>query len=78
MDEEYFPWLDDEAYAKAIGQFRMGVAAQLRVFDCYGLGDYIGHVTEAIVDLAHDFGMRVRGEDRPIDARNKPLERPTE
>lgn len=73
-----FLWVDEEDYAKAIGQFRLQVSAQLRVFSCYGMDMYIPHVVEAIVELAHDFGMRVRGEDRPIDTKHKPLMRPTE
>jgi len=73
-----FLWLEDADYKKALGQFRMGVAAQLRVFDCYGLGIFIRPVIGAIVELAEDFGMRVRGDDRPIDSKHKPLPRPTE
>uniref|UniRef100_A0A6M3L8V1 Uncharacterized protein n=1 Tax=viral metagenome TaxID=1070528 RepID=A0A6M3L8V1_9ZZZZ len=76
-DSFSFPWLDEAEYQKALGQFRMNVAARLRVFDCHGLGIYIQPVTEAIVELAEDFGMRVRGEDRPIDSNHNPLESPT-
>lgn len=78
MSDDYsFPWLADGDYAKALGQFRMQVAARLRVFDCYGLGVYISSVVEAIIELAEDFGMRVRGDDRPINSKHKPLDRPT-
>ena len=77
-DSFSFPWLDEDEYTKALGQFRMQVAARLRVFDCHGLGAYITPVVEAIVELAEDFGMRVRGEDRPIDSKHQPLDRPTD
>jgi len=77
-DDDYgFPFLAEEDYAKALGQFRLQVAARLRVFDCHGLGVYIRPVTEAIIELAEDFGMRVRGEDRPIDSKYSPVESPT-
>ena len=79
MDDSYnFLWLSDEEYKKALGQFRLQVAARLRVFDCHGLGVYISPVVESIVELAEDFGMRVRGEDRPIDSRHQPFSRPTD
>ena len=79
MSDDYgFPWLSDMDYAKAIGQFRLGVLSYLSVFDCYGMGTYIKPVSEAIVELAQDFGMRIRGDDRPIDSRIPRLPRPTE
>lgn len=61
-----FVVLSDEEYTKAIGQFRIAVGAVLGVFDRYGQGVYIlGALTE-IVRLAEDFGLRVRGVDKPI------------
>lgn len=74
-NHEYsFPWLSEEEYAKAVGQLKLAVANYLRIFDMYGMGVHIGHVTNAIIELAEDFGMRVRGEDRPIDSKLKPIE----
>ena len=58
--------LSDESYAKAVGMFRMAVGATLQCFDMYGLGAYIGGAQAEIVRLAEDFGLVVRGIDKPI------------
>ena len=58
--------LSDEEYAKAIGQLRLAVGAVLQPFNMYGMGDYIGPAQAEIVKLAEDFGLRVRGIDKPI------------
>lgn len=61
-----FVVLSDEEYTKAIGQFRLAVNAMLGVFDRYGQGVYIPGASDEIVRLAEDFGLRVRGVDKPI------------
>lgn len=58
--------LSDEEYVKAIGQFRLAVGAALTCFDMYGLGVFIKGAQDEIVRLAEDFGLRVRGVDKPI------------
>ena len=58
--------LSDEDYIKAIGQFRLAVGALLSVFHRYGLNVFIPGVQDEIVKLAEDFGLRVRGVDKPI------------
>ena len=58
--------LSDESYAKAKGMFAMAVANVLGVFDIYGLGVHIRGAQEEIVRLAEDFGLVVRGVDKPI------------
>lgn len=71
-----FIWLDDEEYHKALGQLRMVIANYLSAFDGYGLGQYITPVTEAILDAVNNFGMRIRGDDRPIVANHRIIPRP--
>jgi len=58
--------LSDYDYMKAVGMFRMAVGAVLKVFDMYGMGIYIGGAQTEIIKLAEDFGLAVRGEDKPI------------
>jgi len=59
-------WLSDEEYAKAVGQFRLQLSGVFEPFHLYGLDVYIpGAITE-ITRLTEDFGMRVRGIDKPI------------
>ena len=65
--EDAFISLSDDDYAKAIGQFRLQVGVVLSVFDLYGMGAYIPLVVTEITKLAEDFGLRVRGVDKPID-----------
>ena len=59
-------WLDDEQYEKAVGSLRLQVANVLSGFNFYGLGIMIGPAVEEIVKLSEDFGLRVRGIDKPI------------
>ena len=66
MQEECFVVLSDEEYAKAIGQLRLAVGAVLSVFNMYGMDVYFRGAQEEIVKLAEDFGLRVRGVDKPI------------
>ena len=65
-DDIPFVQLGDEDYGKAVGMFRMAVGAILQVFDMYGMGAYIGGAQTEIVKLAEDFGLAVRGVDKPI------------
>jgi len=59
-------WLPEEEYQKARTQLQLQVGGVLEPFDTYGLGVFIpGAVTE-IVRLCEDFGLRVRGIDKPI------------
>ena len=73
--EEGYLVLDDDEYQKAISQLRMQVTAvfdfikvdeKLPVRYMYWLGAYIPQAVEEIIRLAEDFGIRVRGVDKPI------------
>lgn len=58
--------LNDEDYSKAVGQFKLAIGAVLSVFHMYGLDTFIPGAQHEIVQLAEDFGQRVRGVDKPI------------
>ena len=59
-------WLPDEAYKKAMGQLHLQLNGVFDPFRIHGLDVFIpGAITE-IVRLAEDFGLRVRGVDKPI------------
>lgn len=59
-------WLSDEEYAKAVGQFRLQLNKVFQPFNLYGLDVYIPGAVNEITRLAEDFGLRVRGVDKPI------------
>ena len=67
--------IEDDSYSKLQFHLRSQVTAILNVFDCYGMGLYIQQATEECVKLAENFGMAVRGKDKPIDVLDKPKER---
>jgi hypothetical protein len=69
--------LGDDEYQKAISQLRMQMAGvfdflkvedggDIRVRYLYGLDVYIPGAIDEAVKLAEDFGLRVRGVDKPI------------
>jgi hypothetical protein len=71
MKEEEFEkngihYLPSDDYAKAVGQFRTQLNGVFNVFDQYGQNVYIPNAIEEVVRLAEDFGLRVRGVDKPI------------
>ncbi len=61
--KEGIPWLDNETYAKAVGQLRLQFNGVFEPFRLYGLDIFVpGAITEA-VRLAEDFSLRCRGVD---------------
>jgi hypothetical protein len=60
------PWLSDEEYAKAVSQLRLQIGGALRPLEAYGQAVYVTGAVNAIMKLAEDFGLRVRGIDQPI------------
>lgn len=60
-------WLDEMEYKKAIGQLRLQMNAVFEPFDKYGLGIFIPGAIEEAMKLTEDFGLRVRGVDKPLD-----------
>lgn len=66
VSDEGYVVLSDEDYAKAVGQLKLAVGAVLSAFSMYGMDVYIAGAQTEIVKLAEDFGLRVRGIDKPI------------
>ena len=59
-------WLPEAEYQKAVGQLRLQLNGVFKPFDVYGLGVFIpGAIAEAL-KLAEDFGLRVRGVNKPL------------
>ena len=61
-----YPKISEADYQKAKGQFKMAVGEVLSVFYLHGMHSYIPGALEEIVELAEQFGKRVRGADKPI------------
>ncbi len=59
-------WLPQPEYDKAVGQLSLQIGAALSVFNLYGLGVHIPGAQSEIVKLCEDFGLRVRGIDKPL------------
>ncbi len=61
------PFLPDEDYAKAIGQFRLQLNAVFQPFQMYGMDTFVPGAINEVIQLAEDFSLRVRGDrDKPI------------
>ena len=72
-----YPRLPQEEYDNALGHFKMQLNGVFHVFCCHGLDAYVPGAIEAVVDLAEQFSMRVRGKDAPIQLRFSIPDRPT-
>ena len=59
-------WLPQPEYDKAIGQTMLNVAASLYPLRMYGQGEYVDQALVEIKKMVEDFGLRVRGIDKPI------------
>ena len=59
-------WLPQAEYDKAVGQLRLQLNGVFKIFDIYGQGVFIPQAVEEAVRLAEDFGLRVRGIDKPM------------
>ncbi len=59
-------WLEELQYKKAMGQMRMQVGVALEPLRLYGQGIIVDGAIDEIMKLAEDFGLRVRGKDKPI------------
>ena len=59
-------WLEQEDYEKAVGQLRIAIGGVLNTFNMYGMSVYFLGAQTELVNLAEDFGQRIRGVDKPI------------
>ena len=71
MDKyEGIPWLPDDEYQKAKGQLRLQLNGVFIPFHGYGHDTFIPEAINQVIELAEDFGLRVRGVDKPIQAKH--------
>ena len=68
-------YLSPEDYRKAVGQLRLQLNGVFLPFMFYGLQDCVPQAIEEVVKLAEDFGLRVRGVDKPIILKNPTMRR---
>lgn len=70
--------IPDEVYNKLLFQTRGQFDAILNVFRCYGLNPYVDQAVGECVKITENFGMAVRGKDKPVHIVDKPKRRATE
>ena len=73
-----YPRLPEEQYLKLVFQLRSQLAAILNVFRCYGMQTDVDLATEECTKIAENFGMAVRGKNKPIHILKEPKRRATE
>ena len=71
MTEQYFHergihYLPQDEYDKAVGQLRLQLNGVFNVFMVYGQDVYVPQAVREVVKLCEDFGLRVRGVDKPL------------
>lgn len=59
-------WLPDEEYQKTVAQLRLQFGGVFQSFHMYGLDVLIPGAIEECIKLCEDYGLRVRGIDKPI------------
>ncbi len=70
--------LPEENYRKLMFQTRSQFAAILNVFRCYGLNDFVDGAIEECMTLTENFGMTVRGKEKPIHILKEPKRKATD
>lgn len=65
-------------YKKLLFQARGQFGAILNAFRCYGMNSDVDDAIEECMKLTENFGMAVRGKDKPIHILDKPKRRATE
>ena len=73
-----YPRISEEAYRKLSFQLRGQMGAILNVFNCYGMNNDVLTAIEECVKVAENFGMAVRGSEKPIHILHKPKRRATD
>lgn len=72
MEYERIP---EEDYNKLVFQLRGQFIGILNVFNCYGMDNEVIQAIEECVRVAENFGMAVRGKNKPIHIIDKPKRR---
>ena len=70
--------LPDNQYKKLVFQLRGQYVAILNVFKCYGMEKDVEQAIDECTKVAENFGMAVRGSEKPIHIYHKPKRRATE
>ncbi len=78
MAKETYSRISEEAYKKLVFQLRGQYIAILSVFRCYGLDRHVDQSIDECVKVAENFGMAVRGKNKPIHILDKPKKKATE
>ena len=78
MAKETYSRISEDAYRKLVFQLRGQYMAILSVFRCYGLDPHVDQAIDECVKVAENFGMAVRGKDKPIHIMHEPKRRATE
>ena len=73
-----YPRIPDDQYNKLVFQLRGQFIAILNPFNCYGLQNDVTQAIGECVRIAENFGMAVRGKDKPIHILQEPKRRVTE
>lgn len=61
-----YPRISDDKYKKLMFQLRGQFGAILSIFKCYGMDSYVTKALEECMTLSENFGMAIRGKDKPI------------
>jgi len=70
--------IEDEKYNKLKFQLRGQFTAILNVFNCYGMNADVEQAIEECMRVSENFGMAVRGKDKPIHILSELKRRVTE
>ncbi len=73
-----YPRISEAQYRKLVFQLRGQYTAILNIFNCYGMNSEVLQAIEECVKVAENFGMAVRGKDKPIHILSKLKRRNTE
>ena len=66
MKYKNIPWQKDDDFKKSIGQFRLQLGGVFEPFNLYGQDIFIPGDIDAVVRLAIDLTLRVRGAPKMI------------
>lgn len=65
--EKVTPWLTEAEYQSAVGHLRLKIGAIIgSTYNMHGMDMYNVGVINAVVKLAEDFALQVRGAEQPI------------
>ncbi len=78
MNGNDYQRISENEYRKLLFQMRGQFIAILNVFRCYGLDPNVDQAIEECIKVAENFGMAVRGKQKPIHILSEPKRRATE